>query len=321
LKYKIALPLQKFSGVMGKISPYLFPVLLFFLIIFRLPTAATQEFDQPDAYIQTEAHVFPDSVFTADSLYADSLYLFEEEYAGPVYEWMGPHHLPAGKSFIQEAVIRDFKPVYVTSWILFSVILIGLAKSVFPTRFKEILMASLKSRYYNQLEREGGIFSSWVSFLLFVNYLFCLSLLFYQLVLHYDLISVFHFDHPGFILLYGLTFVAAWYVIKFAMLIFGGWVFKTVRSTESVLRTSLSGNNLAGVILLPVLTVNYYNPQPLILYSALTILLGIELVRIFRISIIGLRIRSYSVYHLILYLCTIEIAPVLFLLKYSSSFV
>jgi hypothetical protein len=301
---------------MGKTSPYFFPAFLILLLfLWQVPV-----FTQDVATEREELNLqWIDSLYHTDSLAFDTL-TSEQQLPVRVYEWLGPHSLPAGSFFEQQAVAADQSPVYITSWILFSVLLIGLSRSVFPMRFREVLLAVWKARYYNQLEREGGVFSNWVSFFLFVNYLFCVALLFYQILFHMGYLSVLTVDHPGIILLYGLTFSAAWYILKFLIAIFGGWVFKTARSTESVLRTSLTGNNFAGVILLPVLVVNTYNPSEVILYFAISLVLGMELLRIIRISAIGLRIRSFSAYHLILYLCTIEIIPVLFLIKYAGNF-
>jgi hypothetical protein len=103
-------------------------------------------------------------------------------------------------------------------------------------------------------------------------------------------------------------------------MIFTGWVFNTKRPTESVLRIHLVIDQFTGVVILPVLVVNFYNPAYWILFMAWTIIIFLTLYKLIRLSSIGLRMGGYSGYHLFLYLCTIEIAPLLFIIKYSGNF-
>ncbi|MFW6227499.1 MAG: DUF4271 domain-containing protein, partial [Bacteroidota bacterium] len=100
---------------------------------------------------------------------------------------------------------------------------------------------------------------------------------------------------------------------------FAAWIFKTSSPTESYFRNQQIVNQLAGIIILPLLIISYYNPIDWILYVSWIILGILALYKFIRVSIIGLRITGFSAYHLILYLCTIEIAPVLFLIKFSSN--
>jgi hypothetical protein len=236
-------------------------------------------------------------------------------------EWMGPHELMARKPLLQQQRIAETTKNYVTAWILFGLLIIGLLRYIFPMRFKEVFMAAWESRYFNQLEREGGLFTNWVSFFLYLNFLFSLSLLFYSTVSGSDNVNTILSGHPLLTLIYGLILASGFFFLKFVAMIFTGWIFKTKRPTESVIRIHLVIDQFTGIVILPVLVVNFYNPAYWILVTAWAIIILLNLYKLIRLSAIGLRMGGYSAYHLILYLCTIEIAPLLFIIKYSENFV
>jgi hypothetical protein len=239
----------------------------------------------------------------------------------PAPLWMGEHNLSADSDFVAVQRITDNTGIFITVWILFSLLLIGLIKFIFPLRFREVVMAAWEARFFNQIEREGGIFTNWVSFFLFFNFLLGLALLFYQTIGYFDLTPMMPATHPMVLMFYALVIFAAWYFLKFIIMVFGGWIFRVGRPTESVLRITLIINQFAGLALLPFLIVNYYNPAPGFLIAAWAILGVAALYKIIRLSSIGLRMTGFSTLHLILYLCTIEIAPLLFIIKYSERFV
>jgi hypothetical protein len=298
--------------MMGKFYLFVFPLVFFLLVVPRVQSVIAQ--DAEHNLLQISADTLVSDSLSSGTASGDTL-------TEPIihYQWLGPHQLPADKHFQQDEITAVENNLFVTAWILLSIILIGICKWVFPIRFREVLLAAWKSRFYNQLEREAGVFTNWVSFFLFVNFLLSLTLLFYQLLLHYEYIYLFPAAHPGFILIYILTFTAAYIILKFLVIYLSGWIFKTIKPAESAVRTTLTGNYFTGVLLLPILIINYYNPHSLILFMAVAILLLMTLFKLIKISFIGLSMRSFSTYHLILYLCTIEIAPLLFLIKYSSN--
>lgn len=231
----------------------------------------------------------------------------------------GSHELPPTTPLVIEYRYQDETGQYVALWILFSILLLSVARFLFPHRFKETLMAAWESRYFNQFEREGGLLSHWVSFLLFSNFLFTLSLMFYLSIPHLGFTSFTKNIHPATILVMGLGAFSGFYLGKYLIMQFAAWIFKTSSPTESYFRNQQIVNQLAGIIILPLLIISYYNPIDWILYVSWIILGILALYKFIRVSIIGLRITGFSAYHLILYLCTIEIAPVLFFIKFSSN--
>ncbi len=236
-------------------------------------------------------------------------------------EIYGPHELPANTPLTYEKRKKDNSVNYVTLWILFSLVTLSIARFLFPVRFTETMLAAWQSRFYNQIEREGGLLSNWVSVVLFLNFLFSISLLLYLSLPMLGYHKLWTDTPPMLILIYALVFFACFYIVKYLVMFFVAWVFKTSKPTESYFRNILIVNQFGGIALLPLLIIHFYNPANWILYAAWILTALLATYKIVRVSFVGLRISDISAYHLILYLCTIEIAPVLFLIKFSNNLI
>ena len=102
----------------------------------------------------------------------------------------------------------------------------------------------------------------------------------------------------------------------YAVQIVGFIVFSTIINSKesSFLSQRLSYYELLGVFLFPVILLSFYSPIPLTT-AVLTILLAIWFLVLTRVSIYLTSL--ISVFHIILYICTLEITPILFLLKFT----
>lgn len=286
----------------------LYRLLPVFLFLLTLPSGICASQSGSDSLYEANIYNAEVSIETGDSLL-------------PAVAIFGNHELPATTPFVMERRYKDQTARYVTLWIIFSILLLSISRFLFPLRFKETLMAAWESRFFNQLEREGGLLNNWVSFVLYLNFLLAISLLFYLSIPYLGLTPITKNIHPAMVLLYSLGIFAGFYLVKYLLMRFAAWVFKTSGPTESYFRNHIIINQFAGVTILPLLVINYYNPISWILYATWFIVIILALYKLIKVSLIGLRIADISAYHLILYLCTIEIAPVLFIIKFSSNLI
>ncbi|TVQ06594.1 MAG: DUF4271 domain-containing protein [Bacteroidetes bacterium] len=262
---------------------------------------------------------------TSQSFPKDEFHPSAEEMAVPLKipkagsEVFGNHELPATIPFVMERRYKDDSGKYVTLWIILSILMLSITKFLFPLRFRETLMACWESRYFNQFEREGGLLNNWVSFFLYLNFLSTISLLLYMSIPFLGLASLTRDIHPVVVLMFIMGVFVGFYLAKYLVMQFTAWVFKTSGPTESYFRNQLVVNQFAGIVILPLMIINYYNPMSWILYATWGILGILAIYKLIRVSLIGLRISDISAYHLILYLCAIELAPVIFVIKLSSN--
>ena len=232
----------------------------------------------------------------------------------------GPHSFePLTENPEPEFITRAPSKDFLTFWIILSFFLIGLTRFLFPLRFKENILAAFTGRYFNQLDREGVLMNNWASFFLFLNFLLVFSLLIYLSLENWGYYEILEDIHLLLSLSYILVAITAFYMIKYILVFFVAWVFKTKTATESYFLNILLINQTTGIILLPVLVISIYNPTLNLMLPAWILLILISLFKIIRGAYLGYKTLDFSVYYLILYLCAIEFAPLILIIKFTQA--
>jgi len=179
-------------------------------------------------------------------------------------------------------------------------------------RLKQIFNAAFARRYVNQLVREGGLFKERITLGLLFIFFTTATIFIFQgtlFILNINLI------HPK------LTFCAIFagllifWLLKVTLIQFLGFVFKTDASTYEYNLTGLVYYEVIGLILLPLsLPAIFQDPQ---LYTkiGLSILLIGLLLNLSRGFLVGLHNTKFSLFYLMLYLCTLEILPLFVVVK------
>jgi hypothetical protein len=114
--------------------------------------------------------------------------------------------------------------------------------------------------------------------------------------------------------LIALAFVA-YSLYKLLYIALAGFLFKTQANAKQQLRLYINLDILTGFILLPFMLLILLSPRPLLFYFGIFIFLIANAIKWFQTIAIRKSIVQYKLYHLIIYLCTLEIIPVLLLLK------
>jgi hypothetical protein len=238
----------------------------------------------------------------------------------PAQAKFGAHELQVHEMRVESYDTERTSPEIFTLLIIINLIMIGLANYFFPQRLREMIMAAWEPRIYFQLEREGGIMAHWVSFFLYFNFLLVLTMLVYQLFDFFGLEETLQ-QIPSSLLM-GYIFIAmvSFYFAKYLLLVFIAWVFKRQESSQTYFRNILIMNNFSGLVILPAMIIYTFNPSAWIIYGSLGLLLFLNVYKIGRGAIVGHQRTGFSAYYLILYLCAIEIAPVLLIIKITMNY-
>lgn len=209
-------------------------------------------------------------------------------------------------------------------WMIWVVIVslgaLAFARLLFPNRARQFFNATLGGRHFNQMEREGNFFDESPAWLMFINFLIILALLVYQTLLQTGFLENTETLSPllVFLIIFGLLLL--YYPVKSLVTSFFAWVFKTGQANNAYTKNIFLYNNLAGIIILPFVIYNAYNPGITGLYLAWAFLIIINMAKIIRGAAIGFTQAGFSVYYLILYLCAVELAPLLILAKAASNY-
>jgi hypothetical protein len=99
---------------------------------------------------------------------------------------------------------------------------------------------------------------------------------------------------------------------------FTGLVFRTKQDTSELILTNLIFNGATGMVIFPFVVAGFYSANLLLIKMAGVILVAGMTLRFFRSLQIGLSAQTFSVIYLFLYLCTLEILPLLIIYRLIS---
>jgi hypothetical protein len=112
--------------------------------------------------------------------------------------------------------------------------------------------------------------------------------------------------------------VLIYYLTRGLIIFLTGFIFNTVEISKKVMRSFLRADVVQGLLLIPVLFFIYFSSIGISIYIAIGLIALVTLYKWSRIFFIGMSSSNVSVFHNILYLCTLEIIPVYVLMKALS---
>lgn len=226
------------------------------------------------------------------------------------------HQLKPDSPTIKPAA--PFQPDWIVLLYLACFILLAWSQFFYAKRIRQIAKAPINQRFLNQLVRDGNLFKERIALTLGLLYLVNFAMVIYQL----NLLRFHHspFQLSGFTLY--LAILAAlfiYWLLKVMVIQLLGFIFKTHRNTHEYLLNSLVFCLNQGLVLLPLMVVTIFLKSETILYISLTIIALLFTFRVMRGFFIGLSLTRFSYLFLIVYLCTLEILPLLVMAKFIST--
>ena len=197
------------------------------------------------------------------------------------------------------------------------IFLIAIVRSAGARRFDQAFRAFGVPRMLGQLIRDGNILRERIAPPLFIIYVAVTGMLFYNVLIR---VAETGLPFTG-ALLYGFVClaVAAYYFAKIMLVRITGYIFNTQRETADFVLTQYLFAVVPAVLLLAPVMGAVYAPSGIgkILLAISCILYFLVVAyRMIRGFLIGLSSANYPAYYLILYLCTVEILPLLIVIKY-----
>ncbi len=202
-------------------------------------------------------------------------------------------------------------------WIFFTLLLclllIVIINFTNRKRVAFLFKAFIVPRFTNQLTRDGSIQKEFFTYPMLLIYFISFSLFIFK-----GLMLFFHVSPNLFngLIIFGVLVI--YYIGKFLLVAILGFVFKTKKETFEYTTNTLIFLVVSGMFLVPLVFLVYYMQTPFsIIFFYITIVIGaiMLLYRTFRGFLIGLNSEHYNLYYLLLYLCTVEILPLLISVK------
>lgn len=216
------------------------------------------------------------------------------------------------------------KPEVAPGW-LFPILMVILAvftwlRLFYSRHFGQMLSSVFNTNLAQQIVRDENILVQRATVYLSLLYYLIAALFLYVLSLHvgWDL----GFIGKGFPrFLFFTIVVSAVYAIKFLVLKFCGWLFDLDRELTIYLFNIFIINNVVGMLIFPAIVVLAF--QPFVagdwIWKSCLVLTGFFYVfRLFRGVQIGISTPGASPLYLFFYLCALELAPMLVLLRITG---
>jgi hypothetical protein len=233
--------------------------------------------------------------------------LFERHELSPVHE--GP---------VQLGVAH---PVWLFAVMLAMTALVVLARIFYRKNISELIRAFLSMSVTNQLVRDENILLQRASLILTMLFDLTAAFMVWQFgsAIAYKLPFVLNDFNRFLFFAFIITLI---YSFKYMVLKITGYIFGTEQETDAYIFNIFLCNNLFGMFMFPLAVLLFLYPQlseSKILFIALVVIAsGFFVYRILRGIFIGRASPSFSAMYLFLYICAIEFAPLVVLLKVAS---
>jgi len=265
---------------------------------------------QPDTTLSREPKQFPLKVSTDSTVEFQSLL---SNASSPARSFFTSHQLRA--PYIHRLPYTKYQPDWILGLLLFCFVLLAWAQVFYHRRLRLILMAPFSKRFLSQLVREGDLFSERISIAAGIIYLIASSLFLFQV---YELVLVKDYSGlPGGITIFGLIFLflIGFWILKIGMIRFLSFIFRTRNTSREYILNILLFNILTGLFLLPLLVFAVYLKSIIFLWICMIIFALFFVFRFVRGFLIGISITKFSYVFLFVYLCSLEILPLIVLVK------
>ena len=198
--------------------------------------------------------------------------------------------------------------------------MIGLARYFQPVGIRQTLKASYNNQNFFQLLKEQNPLNEWFSFFMSVGYFAVFSILVFQSLLTFEMISIDSANHGLTIFLTIYLAVLLFYLAKYMGLKLIGFVFKAYNANSLYFKNLMLINQIIGIIVMPLVLISLIYNNPAFLVITWVVFLVISLFKVFRSILIGHSTANFSLYYLFLYLCAVEILPLILIIKASANY-
>lgn len=188
------------------------------------------------------------------------------------------------------------------------------AHAFYNKRIRQIFSAFGAKNYANQLIKERNLFNDRISIPLFIIYILSFSLFIYQFLIYFvDEEKFFLRDYTHFLAICVLLIL--FWAVKIILILLSGIIFHTEKRTKEYLQNMLIFALILGAMLVPVNILIAYSNTHIFLFIGILITIINLIVWYIRGFLIGLSYKNYSILYLFIYLCSLEILPLIVIAK------
>ncbi len=220
-----------------------------------------------------------------------------------------------------ESTQKDFNPDWFIAMIIGSLVVLAWLKLFFNKFFDQVIISMWNFQLGSKFFRDHGIFSRRAGLVLNINFLLISGLFIYLVLTHFNINPLSLNPFPAYLLYTGILTILL--LSRYILTSLTGKIFNQEESFREYLYHILIIYKNLGIVFIPIVFCIAYIQENLRIYFIITALVLIALAYLFRF-VKGLQLiikKDVFIFYLILYLCTLEIMPVLFCYKFFSGWI
>ncbi len=213
-----------------------------------------------------------------------------------------------------EGIERPHRPVWVLITALVLLLCVGLIRFAFPAEFHIIIDAYYRERLLQQISKEDSMATSWPYVFLYA--VFSLALGLFIVVYMSGFRDIGFLTFANYLKASGL--IAVLFILKILLVRFISIVFGLERLVREYITVVYLVYFNSMLFLLPFLLFIILSPSSYFNIILILFIISISIMFIYRVFRTVLNIfgqTQFSISYLIIYLCTLEIAPILLLIR------
>ncbi|SFG63925.1 DUF4271 domain-containing protein [Pedobacter insulae] len=215
----------------------------------------------------------------------------------------------------QEGKPIERRDLWIVASIAFLLILFAVLKNFFDKQLTLLVQSFFSNRILANVNKEENLFTSWQFLLLFIHFGFTIGLFFYLVGRHKEL----SFVKDGFSAFISISIaILILYALKIVVLKMLGFFFKVQKPINEYVSILYLTYFNASFLFMPLVIAFALSPAPygkFYMATAIVLLLIIFVFQMIRAGFTILSQNRFSKVYLLLYFCTLEICPILILIK------
>jgi hypothetical protein len=219
------------------------------------------------------------------------------------------------RGILKKGQTRRARELWIIAAIIGLLIYTALLNLFLGNDIKSVIQSFYIKQPLSQADKEGGLINSWAFVGLFLLFSLSFGLVLYQLTIYYDR----YYGISGFQLFISLSIaVGVLFAFKFLILKFIGFIFDINRLVSQYIAIlNLTYFNIAFVLLAVAICFSLLARQliPLLLNFTLVLIALIFVWQYIRNSVNFISNFRFHKFYLFVYLCALEICPILILIK------
>lgn len=216
---------------------------------------------------------------------------------------------------IAEDITRELTPDWILYFSIASLIVLAWLRLIYSKFIINIFKSALNYQLAIKVFNAPGLIQKRIFIFLNIFYYLTTGIFIY---LALDYFRYYPFELKGLDLLFAITgFLMAYSLFRYTIMKLNGYLFNRQKLFSEAIFHNFLYNKITGIIIIPFILLLAYTRgiyQDVSLSAGLFVLLAINIMRIIRLVIFLLK-SAILIFYFILYLCTLEIIPLLVIVK------